>query len=461
MSAAPRIGVPPLAGVSSLKAAARIGFSVDVNVARLLRYQWVERRLMRIFHARLTATPEWEVKGAFALHQWLCAEHADMLRRRISEMRQPAPRLDAPPDDALESFLSEIEWSATTVDLLAGIYGVALDALAKAYRDHLACANPLVDQPTVRVLRFALLETEESLAWGNAALSAFAAPDPVRAAQAEHWRQHLRAYLGAAGGLAGDRSRTAVSVLPRPRARGAYVPDLHPQRDARFHGRYNFNYPPHVVYNMPHIPADERNLALLCKRILEMDVPEMMASFLYERADRPWEFYHDYARQLWDEARHSMLGEAAFEARGVDWTRIPLNVGFALRLNLHAAPDERQKVLYGIEQGLMPADTGKRFEHMTATEAGDALSAHFHDYDWADEVLHAQIGRRWMREEGLNSTEAVEEAERIWERTWAELERYRSLEPQENWWPDFVRTVLGKESAVRAEDLVDPKMMAE
>ena len=128
------------------------------------------------------------------------------------------------------------------------------------------------------------------------------------------------------------------------------------------------------------VPADERNLALICKRALEMDVPEMMASFITERENEPWEFHRDYSRQLWDEARHAMMGTVAFEARGIDWKRdIPLNVSFALRLNLHASALERQIMLYAIEQSLMPGETGKRFEHETAIAADDELSAHFHD----------------------------------------------------------------------------------
>ena len=27
----------------------------------------------------------------------------------------------------------------------------------------------------------------------------------------------------------------------------------------------------------------------------------------------------------------------------------------------------------------------------------DGLATYFQDYDWADEVLHAQIGRRWLK----------------------------------------------------------------
>ena len=428
---------------------------------------------MGILVAHLTSEPVWEVKCGFALHQWQCAEHVDALRRRIGEMRSPAPRLDTPPEHdetagALEAFLREVDASEGTVELLVGIYAVALPALAEAYRQHLAFTNPLVDHPTRRLMRIALMETEEAVEWGMEALGAgrdaLSVERGALGATAD-WEAHLRSYLAAAGGISGDQEVVPVDVTrnaqrstpnaQRP-APSAQRPALdaqrfHPQRDDRFHGSYNFEFPPHVVYSMPDVPADERNLALLCKRTLEMDVPEMMASFMTERANQPWEFYRDYSRQLWDEARHAMLGSVAFEARGVDWKReIPLNVSFALRLNLHAQPVERQMMLYAIEQSLMPGETGKRYEHETAVAAGDELSAHFHDYDWADEVLHAQIGRRVLKREGISSDEAREAAQGIHERTWAALEQYKHLDAQHDWWPAFVRRVLGKESAATA-----------
>ena len=459
MSVIPSLGIPELAGVATYATAARVGFSVDENVRRLVRVHWVERRLMMMAIARLPATPEWEVKCALALHQWLDVGHATALRTRITEMRNPTPRMDVAPDRALDAFLEELQRAEDTVELLAGLYGVAHPALASAYRAHIERTNPLVDHPTVRVLKQALADEEEILAWGERALEA-CTRDAAAQSRASAWMSHLRAYLDAAGGIAGDAKSASVK-LPAPRARTPFAPDMHPRRDGRFHGQYNFNFPPHQVYTMPGVPPDERNLALLCKRTLEMDVPEMMASFILERADQPWEFYVDYSRQLWDEARHAMMGSVAFEARGVDWSRIPLNVSFALRLNLHATPLERQTILYGIEQSLMPADTGKRAEKETAESSGDALSAHFHDYDWADEVLHAQIGRRWMRREGIESADAIERAKSIHERTWAELDRYRDRDPQSLWWGDFVRDVLGHDSAVDERNLGEVKALRE
>ncbi|HEY2375009.1 MAG TPA: hypothetical protein VGH98_03450 [Gemmatimonadaceae bacterium] len=433
----------PLAGVATYNDAARIGFSVDENVRRLLRFHWVERRLMRILVAHLTSEPVWEAKCAFALHQWQCAEHVDALRRRIGEMRSPVPPLDAVPENdptakELDAFLEQVDAARSTNELLVGVYGVLLPALADAYRDHIERTNPLVDYPTRRLLRFALIEIDEAVAWGATKQSA----------EGGGWNEHLRAYLAAAAGIAGDVDVELVdSTLHPPRTT---LHAFHPRRDERFHGQYNFEFAPHLVYSMPNVAAEERNLALLCKRALEMDVPEMMASFMTERRDQPWEFYRDYSRQLWDEARHAMMGTVALEARGIDWkSDIPLNVSFALRLNLHATPIERQMLLYAIEQSLMPGETGKRYEYETAVAAGDALSAHFHDYDWADEVLHAQIGRRMLKREGISSDEARERAAEIHEKTWAALDQYRALDVQHDWWPEFVRRVLGKESAAQ------------
>ena len=401
--------------------AARIGYSVDESVQRLLRYHWIEKRLAEICAARIPGTPEWEVKGAFSLHQWLDIEHAELLRTRIREMRHPLPRLDVPPAADVETDLLALERINGTHEFLERLLAVRV-SLLNAYREHYERSNPLVDHPTRRILRIIMMEEAETVAWTEAAVTGLRA-EPTPPEQAEH-------------------------------------PFL-PQRDERFAASYNFNFPPHNVKHLSYVNPQERNLALLCKRLLEMDVPEMMASIVSERRDQPWEFQLDYRRQLWDEARHSMMGEVAFEARGIDWTKIPLNIGFALRLNLYATPQERQLLLYSIEQSLMPAETGKRYEHEIAVSAGDELSAHFHDFDWADEVLHAQIGRRWLKSEGISGPEVLDRGRAVHEKTWAALDPYRAQHDQFDWWNAFVREVLGKDSEAKPEDLLEIEVVEE
>ncbi len=97
------------------------------------------------------------------------------------------------------------------------------------------------------------------------------------------------------------------------------------------------------------------------KRIREIDVPEMMASILVEMPHKPWAFHRDMTRQLWDEARHAMLGDVGFRSVGIDWTQIPISFLWSYNLNTQLTATERHAVLFYIEQGLMPR-TGKRFE---------------------------------------------------------------------------------------------------
>ena len=345
---------PELAGLATYPSAARIGYSVDENVQRLLRLHWTERRLMSTMLAHLASTPEWEVKCALSLHQWYAAEHAEWLRGRIAEMRHPVPPLEESPDAGLNAFLEEVLRAETTTELLAGIYGIALPALRDAYYRHVQRTNPLVDHPTVRFMRFALAEVTEAIDWGEKAIAAVVG-DGRTADHISAWREHLQLYLDSARGIAGDPAidmeegdsrrgssiRTMEAPLPPPRASEPFKPDFRPARDDRFHGLYDFDFPPHIAYNAEGVPAAERNLALLCKRTLEMDVPEMMSSYLYERNDQPWEFYLDYSRQLWDEARHSMLGTVAFEARAIRRDEIVLEGNVQRVAALHRVDELR------------------------------------------------------------------------------------------------------------------------
>jgi hypothetical protein len=129
------------------------------------------------------------------------------------------------------------------------------------------------------------------------------------------------------------------------------------------------------------------------KRLREVDVPEMMAASSTKPKGKPWKFYRDMTRQLWDEARHAMMGEVGFASLGIDWpNKLAVNWSWSLNLNTQLGAKERHAVLFFIEQGLMPK-TGKRYEWEVGVMSKNQLAALFQDYDWADEVLHARIGR--------------------------------------------------------------------
>jgi hypothetical protein len=113
------------------------------------------------------STPEWEVKEALSLHLYQDTEHAKWIRGRVSEMRNPPPRMDVSPDPALDRFFDELWAAGDTLERIAGLYGVLRAALLDALRTHYDRANPLVDHPTRRILRFMILEEEDAMTWGR------------------------------------------------------------------------------------------------------------------------------------------------------------------------------------------------------------------------------------------------------------------------------------------------------
>ncbi len=195
----------------------------------------------------------------------------------------------------------------------------------------------------------------------------------------------------------------------------------------------------------------------MCRRIVEMDVPEYMTRIIAHaaaEANEPWEYFVEMTRQLWDEVRHAMLGTVYFESRGVDWKRlIAIHPGMAIRLGV-LSPEDAHTVLYAIEQNLMPATTGKRLEYEISRNANDPLAAQIQDFDWADEVLHVHIGRQWLLPRlNLRGDAAVKRGWELRATTAGTLDAYVANAPQENWWPAFVREVLDHETDMESFDL--------
>jgi hypothetical protein len=85
--------------------------------------------------------------------------------------------------------------------------------------------------------------------------------------------------------------------------------------------------------------------------------------------------------------------------------------------------------------------TGKRYEWETGLQSDDPLSALCQDFDWADEVLHAQIGRRWYVPQFGSLQEALQYGDACWSRVLSHFHAYREqgLTDHRNWWPELYR----------------------
>jgi hypothetical protein len=140
-----------------------------------------------------------------------------------------------------------------------------------------------------------------------------------------------------------------------------------------------------------------------------------------------------------------MLGEVGFVDLGLDWSIIPVNFTWSLNLNTQLTPRERHAVLFFIEQGLMPR-TGKRYEWEVGQASGIPLAALIQDFDWADEVLHAQLGREWYVADFGDLKPAMDYGDRCWSKVMSHWRDHRDkgLTDHRNWWPDLYRAACAR-----------------
>jgi hypothetical protein len=431
-------GLPTLAGLATLEEAARPGLGIEACVTRLKRYHYAFRRLHEIFTARITAEPIYELKAAFSHHAYLCAEAVDALRTRIGEMREPPLGLEAVPDPALEIYFDEILAAPTTEELVFGIYEAALARLDLALCNHLWETNPIADAPSVRLIRHIRLDLLDMIAFGQKAIACLV--DDAAREKMGPWIRLFNHAASAAGNFDGTSKPVWPGPVERMYSKEPYVYDPVPKRDERFQDLHNQGVNPEAFLYSPDYSPRDKTLMMLFKRLREIDVPEMMASIIVETKGKPWGYYRDMTRQLWDEARHAMMGEVGFVANGVDWTKARITHNWSLRLNTECSPIERHAVLYFIEQGLMNK-TGKRYEWEVGIASGDPLMATIQDYDWADEVLHAAIGREWYIPEIGNWKDALDYGDQCWSKilsNWAAVKE-QGLTEHANWWPSIYR----------------------
>ncbi|MBL8866917.1 MAG: hypothetical protein JNK93_15275 [Planctomycetia bacterium] len=323
-----------------------------------------------------------------------------------------------------------------------GVYQSGMYYLVAEIDQYSKETHPLTDAPSRRVLKFARLELDEMRELGIKASLALPGIDSV-------WMNILEALMEETYGQVDNGTPRLYSKTP-------YVYDPVPQRDERFTDRWNQGVNAEAFLYSEQYPAKAKALMMLYKRIREIDVPEMMASILAQTPGKPWGYYRDMSRQLWDEARHAMMGEVGFVALGVDWTKARITWNWSYRLNTECTPAERHAVLFFIEQGLMPK-TGKRYEYEVAAESGLPLMKTIQDFDWADEVLHSQIGRQWLVPELGGLQNALKYGDECWSKilsNWTTV-RDQGLTLHENWWP-----AIYSQACASAGEEPDPLVLA-
>src|SRR5690606_10014556 len=112
-------------------------YTVAENSRRLVRFFYLERRLMQALGSWTLTIPEFEVKIETGRHIFYHADAARTLRERLTEQEMRPPKIDAFRDAEIDRFIDEMLSAESPAELLVGVHQVLGKAIATTYRHHI------------------------------------------------------------------------------------------------------------------------------------------------------------------------------------------------------------------------------------------------------------------------------------------------------------------------------------
>jgi hypothetical protein len=239
-----------------------MGYDVDASAGRFSNYFHVLRETVHLSCGHLALEPRFEVKALVGDHIHDDARAVTKIRRRLYELGQPDP---GAPSDELAALLDRAN-AADTHAYLEIAYGELKPTLIAALRIHLAELDPLLDEPSLRVLT-----------------------------QLLHRQERHTAELPVGGASAALDDLGALPTQPHTSRPLRPLPPLdQPARD-----------PFIEVVDVEPDAQDDRGRAVHGQMHAALCAAELTARNSHEHPELPWDFHVDMARRCWDEIRHA------------------------------------------------------------------------------------------------------------------------------------------------------------
>lgn len=363
-----------------------------IDTARILkRFFFCERSLLLSMAARLPSIAPIEIKTELPRLIWQNALTADALRERIFELRFPNRLLDIESDALLVTLFDSVKQAPSPGVLLHTVATVLVPALRDAYKAYLNASDALADGPTHRFLGLALGEKSEQIGLLGAWADELLAEQPEQRALADDWAQTLGARLAELGNIGVDATLSTRTLDPLPQAQPYLVPSQ-PARDARFF-QCRFYWPDILDPAFGYGDGVNLQLRSAVSHLNEAWAVETAGLLLDAFADTlPWDWVTDAARWTYDEARHCRMGYERLMSWGFKPDEIPLGT-YIYESAAGQDPVYRLGILFFFET-LNISKKPKRAELFR--QYGDSMSEHDMEFDWADETIHASLGKRWL-----------------------------------------------------------------
>jgi uncharacterized ferritin-like protein (DUF455 family) len=359
--------------------------TVQRNLELLGRYRFIEIQMMEIMGSWASTIVDPEIKIGFGRQMYQDAVHADLLGKRIPELKGRSAHFHViPPSDQVVHLIESIWKSVGDLKRMVGLYRVVKPALIEAYRAHIAMAEIPADEPTVYILRHIADEERDHCAWAEAVIARLG-PDPGVA----EWEHETARKLREAGGFASPGEARGTYSFTK-----THGYSLLPVRDSRW---TIIEKPGEFTEKNWSFDTTEGKLHLLHDLLnSEFITVERMGRILADFPGIPWQMKLDMARQAWDEARHAEIVQRRLEELGGHVGMFRTSCwGWEQDVN---RPDPLERL--ALSNMTFESESCKHLRDWIkkAKEGGDERSVQLLEFLLADEVNHVLYGVHWIDE---------------------------------------------------------------
>ena len=363
-------------------------YTVQENLQLLGKYRYVEIQMMELMGSWAYTMVDPEIKIAFGRQMYQDVVHADLIGKRIPELKGRSKQHQyIAPSDEFVRLLEKIWKAEDEAGRMVGLYRILKPAMVEALSTHLQNIELPADEPTAYILKHIADEEADQVAWAETII-----PKLISGGEQEALRRReaeLRQELTGAGGiLAGGRKPGTYSFQK------AHPYSKLPRRDNRWSiagpgedfAEKNWSF-----------DTNDGKLHLLHDLLnSEFITVERMGRILADCPDIPWQMKMDMAHQAWDEARHAEIVQRRLEELGGHVGMFPTSFfGWEQDVN---RPDPLERL--ALSNMTFESESCKHLRDWIAKakNTGDARSQQLVEFLLADEVNHVLYGIHWIDE---------------------------------------------------------------
>ncbi|NQX60095.1 DUF455 family protein [Paenibacillus qinlingensis] len=355
---------------------------------------WLEFELSRAVFGWLPAVKEFESKSQLGRFGYLHNQHAKYLFHRISELPGPSIEKQNCPSLVREA-LERVTLAPSEQSFVTG-YLILLQHLYNEYEKLQYQLDPILDAPTLDILRVCMLDRQDLFKWAHDHIY-FAGSDHAQLThQTSEWRHYVNQVLQIY--VYATQNETASLNWPVPPAYEAAgpVPTDSAWNEERF-PIHVFDSKYKTTYADPSMsPLHDSIKQMHYINATEMGAAESLCYLYYGVQHMPKPFFFDLARHLWDEIRHCQMGVRRLEQMGYKTSQFKYFKGSPGKGLTDLAAEWFPDMYAGLTMVAEPCSfIKKRKSAEQFWKFGDALSAIQCEFDMADERMHVDFGKIW------------------------------------------------------------------